>query len=522
MSDRRASDERRSRSERRRERERRKNTDNRIAVIELAESDLRVAILQRNPDGESDQVDAMTVTWRREATSPNTEEGRAELTIALRELSTKFNLVGCQVRYVLGGRYCVTKAILGSTEDVKSELQQLQQRSQLYLLLGTGEKVLVSNSKPLDARHTYAVASVCNAKTLETLNEVSERTGLHIESIEPALVANSRAVSRLKDAPTVPTLLIHMDHSAVEIAVSHQGRLLLEYRPGSCESPDELVETVRTHFGRLERHVGRLLGEASPKLRHIYLSGEQTEVANALHAFSKIKDLEPQAISPAEIQASWQLAQGINDPAIVPVLGAMLGTYLPAGESDAPNFMDHITAISREPLRPILMRSLMPIAAILLVALTLKGINIHQQSGINGLHSQIDELAVAEARARELQLRKAASEAKLAQLDKLAAQLISPPTADVLRRIAHCMPSDVWLNSLIISEENTLALKGSSFLEAGVFDFVRWLELAPGIDNVALRGTQSGQSASGPTVDFDVELVLGDPNVPAKEVARRE
>ncbi len=254
MSDRRAPEERRSRSERRKARERRKNTDNRIAVIELAESDLRVAILQRNPEGEADQVDALTMTWRHEATSPNTEEGRAELTVALRELSTTFNLVGCQVRYVLGGRYCVTKAILGSTEDVKSELQQLQQRSRLYLLLGTGEKVLVSNSKPLDARHTYAVASVCNAKTLETLNEVSERTGLHIESIEPALVANSRAVSRLKDSPTVPMLLIHMDHSAVEIAVSHQGRLLLEYRPGSCESPDELVETVRTHFGRLERH----------------------------------------------------------------------------------------------------------------------------------------------------------------------------------------------------------------------------------------------------------------------------
>lgn len=57
------------------------------------------------------------------------------------------------------------------------------------------------------------MASVCNAKTLDTLSEASERAGLRIESIEPALVANSRAVSRLKDSPTVPTLLIHIDRS---------------------------------------------------------------------------------------------------------------------------------------------------------------------------------------------------------------------------------------------------------------------------------------------------------------------
>ena len=133
-----------------------------------------------------------------------------------------------------------------------------------------------------------------------------------------------------------------------------------------------------------------------------------------------------------------------------------------------------------------------------------------------------DELAVAQARARELQLKQLATQAKLAQLNMLAAQLVMPPTADVLRRIAHCMPSDVWVNSLSYVDDDSLALKGSSFLEAGVFDFVRWLEQTPGFDNVALRGTKSGQSNAGPTVDFDVELNLVDPDAPAKEVARRE
>jgi hypothetical protein len=522
MADRRANSDRRDSRRDRRLRDRKKNADNRIAVIEVAEAELRVAILQRGATESTDQVQALTLPWRQEATSPHTDQGQAELTAALKSLVEAHNLAGCQVRFVLGGRYCVTKAIVGSTDEVRSELQQLQQRSQLYLLLGTGEKVMVSNSKSLDARHSYAVASVCNAKTLDTLSEASERTGLRIESIEPALVANSRAVGRLQDAPDEPTVLIHMDQMSAEIGVSHRGRLLLEYRPGSCATPEELVEVLRTHLGRLERHVNRILGESTPKLTRIYLSGDRQSVAAALHAFAVVPGLQCKVVSPHEIQATWQLTKGLDDPATVPVLGAMLTTYLPAGESDAPNFMDHITAISREPLKPILLRSLAPIAAVLLLALGIQLLNFHQQSTINGLQAQIDELAVAQARARELHLRQTASLAKLEQLNKLAEHLTPPPTADTLRHIAHCMPSDVWLNSLTIGEEGTLALRGSSFLETGIFDFVRWLEQAPGFENVALRGTKSGQSQAGPTVDFDVELNLGNFDPSPEEVARNE
>jgi Tfp pilus assembly protein PilN len=523
MADRRANSDRRStRRDRRQRRDRKKNADSRIVVIEVAESDLRVAILQRGEDESTDQVDSHIVPWRQEASSPNTEQGRAELTTALKTLVEAHGLAGCQARFVLGGRYCVTKAIIGSTDEVRSELQRLQQRSQLYLLLGTGEKVMVSSSKSLDARHAYAVASVCNAQTLDTLSEASDRTGLRIESIEPALVANSRAVSRLKDAPNTPTVLIHLDQTAVEIGVAHNGRLLLEYRPGSCATPDDLVEVLRTHLGRLERHVSRILGESTPKLKHIHLSGDHERVAAAVRAFAKVPHVKCQVVKPTEIQATWQLTQAVDDPATLPVLGALLGTYLPADESDAPNFMDHITAISREPLKPILIRSLAPIAAVLLVGLGIQLFNFHQQASINGLQAQVDELAVAQARARELQLREKASQAKLVQLNKLAEQLTPPPTADMLRRIAQCMPSDVWLSSLTFGEGGSLALRGSSFLETGIFDFVRWLELAPGFENVALRGTKSGQSQAGPTVDFDVQLNLGALEASPEEVARHE
>ena len=84
------------------------------------------------------------------------------------------------------------------------------------------------------------------------------------------------------------------------------------------------------------------------------------------------------------------------------------------------------------------------------------------------------------------------------------------------------MPSDVWLNNLSLDDMHSVRLSGASYLEAGVFDFVRWLEQAPGFCDVALRGTQAGQSPSGPVINFDVELKIDDLTKFIKEVARNE
>jgi hypothetical protein len=84
------------------------------------------------------------------------------------------------------------------------------------------------------------------------------------------------------------------------------------------------------------------------------------------------------------------------------------------------------------------------------------------------------------------------------------------------------MPADVWLNQLTVSDRTSVRLQGASYQEAGVYDFVHWLELAPGVDDVALKRTGSTASASGPATSFELEITLGDSNDQATRVARHE
>ena len=200
MSDRREKTDRRTHSDPRRLRKDRRlrksrSTNGRIAVVELSRRHLRAVILDRHADDTPDRVLTKTVMWNSSALSLHTPDGQEKLVKGLKQIATECGIQGLNLKVVLSGEFCITRAIRGASEAVRLELQRLEQRSRLYLSLGPGEKIVVSNTKSVDARHVHALAAVCNGKTLEAIHQAAERAGMQIESIEPALVAVSSARS---------------------------------------------------------------------------------------------------------------------------------------------------------------------------------------------------------------------------------------------------------------------------------------------------------------------------------------
>jgi hypothetical protein len=509
MSDRRQTRDRRRTTAR----ERRRKGDHQVFVIELSSSDLGIVELQKSPGDERvDEVSSTTCCWRRGAPSLNSTDGCAELTSAFREIARQHSMHGAEIRVVLTGEFCVLRMVRGTVESVRAELQQLEQRSRLYLSLGPGEKVLVSNTQSIDARHAHAVAAVCNRATLETIQTAAEAAGIEISVIEPALSALSRAVARLPETPTGPYLLVHLNPSGMEVGVCHDGQLLLDYRPSGRTAVADLPALLETHLNRLSRHVGRYLRAATPAISRIYLCGEEELVQAATKQFKRQSKLEVLHVRPADVKATWHLSDEAAGDVSAAALGALLATYLPTGDADAPNLMKHIIDRKRQPLRPTLLRSVIPLAATLLVMATLGMVNNHQEQALDLMRVERGGLAVKEARATELRLQLMAAKVKLTQLEKLAAKLPGELGDTLVSRLAGCMPSDVWLSKVEIVDREKIRLHGASYQEAGVYDFVRWLEQAPGLTEVALKGTSPSSSATGPTTSFELELTLAESN----------
>ena len=87
-------------------------------------------------------------------------------------------------------------------------------------------------------------------------------------------------------------------------------------------------------------------------------------------------------------------------------------------------------------------------------------------------------------------------------------QLPQPDWQQILSRISQSMPEDVWLDRLTFHDGRSAALSGASYTDSGVYDFVGYLKQVPDIAEIALEGTGVGQSATGPTTNFNLQLTL--------------
>ena len=505
MSDRRTELERRRLQNRRRGD--RRTGEQRVFVVEIAQDAIHAAVHLRTEAEGSERIEAVTAPWRREATELATPLGVAELAAALRDAAKQLGAAGSAVHIVLASEYCVIRAVRGSAEQVRGELKHLEQRSRLYLSLGPGPKAVVHHAVEIDARRQYALSLIANQAVLDAIQEAADSANLMLAGVEAALTCVNRALPRLGELADAPVLFVHARAGVATIAVFHRGRLLLDYRPGARLSAEEITERLVTHRNRLQRHAARQ-GDTAEELAEVLVEGSSAELeklASGLIWQGAFRVRQAEAI---RVAGPWRIARGAEESLTLAVLGGVIGRLAPEATRDAPDLLEHILERTRVPLRPILVRSALPLAGVVLAAAALAGFNLRYERRAAALERQTVELAPAVQHARELQLQLLRSREKLVHLEALAKQLNGRTGGDLVRRLGGCLPNDVWLERLEMTDARTIALRGASFLEAGVYDFVRWLEEAPDVEETALKGTSPGSSAAGPLTNFDVELTL--------------
>src|SRR6476660_2267454 len=502
--------DRRNAAERRTVSERRKSSEGRYAIIEVCRSMLHLALVARTSNNETpgDRVVTRSIRWRKEANSLHTDQGIIELTEAFRTLVSEERLAGAKVRIALGGEYCVTRVITGPTDDVRREFAELEERSLRYLTLGPGPKALAGNTQQLDARHQHALLAVANQRTLDHLMQIAAAVNLQIESIEPSLIALSRAQAHLKSVCQEACLIVQLDEDVAELGICHRGRLLLDYRPGGHTNADNVAGVVAQHLSRLQRYVQRYHSYLDAPIRHVYLAGDAAAVARAHKKFKELPNFDVHIFEPADIDMNWQHAAEVPGTDLAAALGTAMTLYSETTEQQGPNLIERALALHREPMRPILIRCAMPFAAVILVAASLFVFHLKQWHETASLQAELEGLAPACAHANELRLKLGSAEHKLVELQALQKQLPQPNWQQIFSHISQSMPDDVWLDRLSVRDGLSASLAGASYTDEGVYGFVGYLKQVPDVAEIALEGTGVGQSATGPTTNFTLQLTL--------------
>src|SRR4051812_45121432 len=483
MSSQRVAD-RRAAAERRLTSERRKLSEGRFAIIEVCRSMLHLALVARTTNNESsgDRVITRSIRWRKEANSLHTEQGIVELKEAFRTLVTEERLAGARVRIALGGEFCVTRVITGPTDDVRREFAELEERSLRYLTLGPGPKALAGNTQQLDARHQHALLAVANQRTLDQLMQIAATVNLQIETIEPSLIALSRAQAHSKNVCEEACLIVQLDEDVAELGICHRGRLLLDYRPGGHTNADNVAGIVAQHLSRLQRYVQRYHSYLDAPIHHVYLAGDSDAVARARKKFADLSNFDVHVFEPANIDMPWNHAADVPGTDLAAALGTAMALYSESTEQQGPNLIERALALHREPMRPILIRCAIPFAAVILVAAALFVFQLKQWRETALLQAELESLAPACARATELRLNLGSAEQKLTELQSLERQLSQPNWQQIFSHISQSMPGDVWLDRLSMRDGSSATLTGASYTDEGVYSFVGYLKQVPDLD----------------------------------------
>jgi hypothetical protein len=252
------------------------------------------------------------------------------------------------------------------------------------------------------------------------------------------------------------------------------------------------------------------------------LTGDATAVENVRKKFAEMGKLEVHVLEPDDLNVAWQHAGETPNTQMAAVLGTALTLNSDINPMPGPNLIEGTLAQLRAPVRPILLRCLAPIAAVILVAATLMVLHLVNLRQIATLRTELVEMEPVIARATELRLRLTAAEVKLTQLDKLEKKLRRTDWQRLLTRVSQSMPEDVWLDRLVVRDGENATFGGASFTDSGVYDFVSYLKEVPDVAEIALESTGVSQNDSGPTTTFDLKATLAEFNAGANRGTRDE
>ena len=477
--------------------------EDRLAVFAVDSTDLHVCVSSKQR-GDVWSCETRSLEWRVEATSLNTERGQLELTDALRRAVSELKLTGAPAWVSLPGSYCVTRIATGDEDHVRDEMNQLKDRSELYLSLGHGPKSLASSIHSVDARHRHASLSVVHKRTLDTLMSAFAKAGLGLERVESSAVSLSRLVGRIRDENSPPALILSCDERGAEVGIVHRGLLMLDYRPASVDNSEQIATTLLRHLGRLRRYCERYIGITSGQLEDIYLLGTDDSTAalkERLSAGGRLNVLN--LLDPWEYLPDWQ-SDGKGEAG---EMAAPLGLSMLRDEAlvdTAPNLLTGLQAETRAPLHEMLRPLFIPLAATL-AAIALGWLGAWYQSARCGtLEREFSELELEVRDARLMQIKTMNEQQLVTGYRAIESALRTPDLGDLVRTVAHCLPADTWLDSINIEQDGSVRMIGGSYSDDGVFEFARWLAGVPQLANVAVDGTRPGHFPGGPGLQFDV------------------
>ncbi|MBB3204613.1 hypothetical protein FHS27_000377 [Rhodopirellula rubra] len=418
-------------------------------------------------------------------------DGWKRLRDAIDTLATRHKIGGESVAVSLTGDFCVTRISTGTVDDVEQKLGALAGRIPRYLQLGPGGKLIGQVRETLSPGIDHALTAVGNFTRLNALYEAFVSCHVDVAWIEPSLVSMARMVGMLGIDSEKPVLIADSFGQSWEVGITHQGRLLLDYRPAAAHDAQTFAIAIDQHLARLRRFCQRHRGMTQSELSDLYVGGPPEKVDTVITHFGPTASLSAKLFQLPESCVSVRVPKEIESDAI-----AAFAAILPLTQPDfVQNPPDLLQTIRRDRAQSKIVRAVLTVwpiavAAVLLMTASLWVGSLRDEAEQKHQQRQFVEVQMRATQARMASLQ---SDRRWVQhLGRIEQQTVSPPIVDLTTQITQCLPPQAALTSIRFDVEHNIMLTGKTSNEAEIYEIVGYLRRITGINQVALLATTSG------------------------------
>lgn len=422
--------------------------------------------------------------------------GNLRLRRAIMDLMSRHHIGNAQVAVSLSGDFCVTRISTGTIEHVDEELEALASRIPRYLQLGPGGKLTGQVRETLTPGIDHALTAVGNHTRLQTLYEAFADCDVRVAWIEPSLVSMARLIGMLGIDEDKPVLIADSFGQSWEVGIAHQGRLLLDYRPAAAYDSTTFARAIDQHLARLRRFCQRHRGMTQGDLDELYLGGPSEKLAPVIKHFGHDDSHEGNGLRavtlglPDSFMSISVAAEHQADS--IAAVAAILPLIHPTVQQQPPDLLQTIRRDRGTPQWAWMVLTWWPAVA---AALLLAALFVWESGLRNQAADKLQKRNYVENQIRATRSRMAALQLDrrwVEHLKTIDVQTTSPPMAELVRQITHCLPARSALLSIRLETEREIHLSGTTTDESEIYEIVGYLRRLPGIDQVALLGTTVG------------------------------
>jgi hypothetical protein len=432
--------------------------------------------------------------------------GWKRLRDAIDTLATRHRIGHQAVAVSLSGDFCVTRISTGTVDDVDHELGALASRIPRYLQLGPGGKLTGQIRETLSPGIDHALTAVGNFTRLKSLYEAFVSCHVNVAWIEPSLVSIARLAGVCELDQEKPILIADSFGQSWEVGITHQGRLLLDYRPAAAYDAETFATAIDQHLARLQRFCQRHRGMAQSSLSELYVGGPAEKVNVVLNRFSDQHSLHGATFRLPTERWTVEVPAEIESDSVA-AIAAVLPLIQPELHQNPPDLLQTIRRERDQSrfIRAAITFSPLAVAALLLMVTTLWVGGLRRQSEQKQQQRDFVQTQMQATQARMATLQ--SDRRWVRHLGTIKQKSVSPPLVDLVNQITRCLPPAATLASIRVDPDHSIMLVGKTADEAEIYEIVGYLRRLPDIQQAALLATASGGQLNGESESqFEVRL----------------